>query len=131
RLFELALFGGLTACLMLSLYLIGRDGIRAGDVSGFITLEKDGLIELLILMIAYGMLIPNKPRRAAAVVLTMSLAPFLAGSVLLASEPAPTPVLEALRTVEHVGQIALFVLIGAGLAICGVHSRGVTPSAVP
>ncbi|HZW35001.1 MAG TPA: hypothetical protein VFF52_30030 [Isosphaeraceae bacterium] len=123
RLFELALFGGLTVCLTLSQYLIGRDELRAGQLSGFLVLEKDGLIELLLLMIAHALLIPNTPRRGALFVLTMALAPFLALTVLWVSEPAAAPVLAELGTVEHLGQNALVVLSGAGLAMCAAHLR--------
>src|SRR5262245_14233347 len=71
RLFKLALFGGLTMCLALSQYLIGREGMRAGQLASFVILAKDGLIELLALMIAYGLLVPDAPRRAAVSILSM------------------------------------------------------------
>jgi serine/threonine-protein kinase len=119
RWLELALFGGLTLCLIVAQFLVDRGLIRAGDVPGLIAHEKTGVIELLILMVAYGMLIPNDPRRTAAVVLTMALAPFLALSLLLESEETSAEVFAGLRNVEYAGQNALIVLIGAGLAIYG------------
>ena len=123
RLFELALFGGLTVCLALSQYLIGRDMIAANQLAGFLVQEKDGLIELLILMIAHALLILNPLRRGALFVLTMALAPFLALTVLWVSEPATAPVLAELSTIEHLGQTVLIVLSGAGLALYGAHLR--------
>jgi hypothetical protein len=127
RLFGLALFGGLTVCLSLSDYLLGRDWIRTGELPRFLAQEKDSLIELLILMVAYGLLLPERARVRALVILTMGLAPFLALTVLLFSEPASPAVLAELCSIEHVGQNALIVLAGAGLAICGsrpLASRG-------
>jgi hypothetical protein len=114
---ELALFGGLAICLALSPYLIGGDLIRAGDGPGFLAHEKGILIELLILMFAHGMLIPHDARRASVVVVTLSLAPFSALGLLLMGQETPAPILAELHTVEHIGQNALIVLIGAGLAI--------------
>jgi serine/threonine-protein kinase len=119
RWLELALFVGLTLCLTIAQYLVDRELIQAGDIARLIAQEKTGVIELLILMIAYGMLIPNDPRRTAAVVLTMALAPFLALSFLLESEETSEAVLAGVRNVEYAGQNALIVLIGAGLAIYG------------
>src|SRR5262249_6420741 len=130
RHFELALFGGLTVCLALSQYLIGRDEIRAGRLAGFLVKEKDGLIELLILMIAHALLIPNSLRRGALFTMMMALAPFLALTVLWVSEPAMAPVMAELGTIEHLGQIVLIVLSGAGLTICGAHLRTKALSAV-
>ena len=131
RLFDLALFGGLTVCLTLSQYLIGRDWIRAGQLSAFMAHQKDGLIELLILMIAHALLVPNTPRRAAMVVLMMSLAPFLALTALFVSEPATARIMAELGTVEHLGQNALIVLSGAGLAIGGARLQTRALPAVP
>src|SRR5262249_54540464 len=117
--------------LILSQYLTGRDWIRAGHSYGFLAHEKDGLIELLILMIAYGLLIPSTPWRAVPVVLTMALAPFLVLTVLWVSDPALVPVLAELGTVEHIGQDALVVLSGAGLAIYGSYLRAESLPAGP
>jgi hypothetical protein len=130
RRFKLALFGGLTVCLALSQYLIGRDGLRAGQLAGFVILAKDGLIELLILMIAYGLLVPDAPRRAAVSILTMALAPFLALTVLLVSEPASAGFLVELRAAEQVGLNALMVWIGAGLAWYAAQLQTKAPPAV-
>jgi hypothetical protein len=116
---ELALFGGLTVCLVISQCLIGRDLVRAGDISGVLAHGNDGLLELLILIFAYGVLIPNAPGRSAGVVLTMALAPFLALAILLVNGEISARVLADLRTIELVGRNALIVLIGAGLAIHG------------
>jgi hypothetical protein len=93
--------------------------------------EKDGLIELLILMIAHALLIPNSLRRGALFTLMMALAPLLALTVLWMSEPATAPVLAELSTSEHFGQTVLIVLSGAGLAICGAHLRTKALPAVP
>jgi hypothetical protein len=131
RVFTLALFGGLTACLALSQYLIGRDGIRAGQLADFVILAKDGLIELLILMIAYGLLVPDTPRRAAVSLLTMALAPFLALTVLLVSEPASAGFLLEPRAAEQVGLNALMVWIGARLAWCAAQLHTKTSPTAP
>jgi hypothetical protein len=131
RLFDLASFGGLTVCLTLSQYLTGRDWIRAGHLSGFMAHEKDGLIELLILMITYGLLIPSTPRRAATVVLTMALTPFLGLTVLFVSDPASAPVMAELGRVEHVGQNVLVVLSGAGRQRLGPEMSSANRQASP
>jgi hypothetical protein len=131
RLFKLALFGGLTVCLALAQYLIGRDGIRTGQLAGFVILAKDGLIELLILMIAYGLLVPDTPQRAAVSILAMALAPFLALTALLVSGPASAGSLVELRAAEQVGLNALTILIGAGLAWYAAQLHTKTSPTVP
>jgi hypothetical protein len=131
QLFKLALFGGLTVCLALSQYLIGRDGLRAGQLAGFVILAKDGLIELLILMIAYGLLVPDTPRRAAVSIMTMALAPYLALTALLMSEPAAARSLVELHAAEQVGLNALMVWIGAGLAWYAAQLHTKTSPTVP
>jgi hypothetical protein len=121
---ELAVFGGLAIGLALSQYLIGRDLVRANDGPKLLAFEQDLLVELLILMFAYGTLIPSSAPRTAGIVAMMALAPILALVTLLMSEAVSTPILESLRSLEYAGQNALTVGIGAGLAIHAGSTQG-------
>ncbi len=83
---------------------------------------KDGVIGMFALMVLYGMFIPNNTLSTARVVLTMALAPVLALTLLLQVEhPELAGVIDRLTSVEAGGTNALFLLIGAGLAIYGSH----------
>jgi serine/threonine-protein kinase len=121
RIVEYTFFGLLILLHMLGQYFVGSELIEQGDLPRLVAAEKNGIINILIIMTLYGVFIPNDPKDTARVVLTMALGPFLV-LVLLKLKAA-----EASSIVDHVasGQIAianmLFVLISAALAIYAAH----------
>jgi hypothetical protein len=117
---ELALFGGLTLMLMISQYNVNLQLVRMGDDVAVIAYMKNGVIQMFGLMVLYGMFIPNDTKTAARVILTMALAPMVTMALLMEREDVAA-VVEHMRSTEHAGSNALYLLLGAGLSIYGAH----------
>jgi serine/threonine-protein kinase len=120
RAVEYVLFGSFTVILALTQYMVNTELMRQGNVSGVILQMKNGVLGMFALMVIYAMFIPNDPRSTAKVVLTMALT-LLAGFVLLVEHSEGAALVEQLRTAEQAGSNALYLLIGASLAIYGTY----------
>ena len=116
RAMEVALFGGLVVIVMISQYVVNLTMIRDQDPIGMVAFMKNGVIQMVILMLMYATLIPNRPQTVAWVVLVMSLAPLLSVATLT-EHPALSPMAEQLRSAEYTGSNALFLLTAAAIAI--------------
>ena len=77
RAVEYVLFLGLTLLLMASQYFVGLDLMHRGPeyVPIILAFIKDGVIQMLVLMMIYGTLIPNPPAVAARVLVAMFVGP--------------------------------------------------------
>jgi eukaryotic-like serine/threonine-protein kinase len=117
---ELVLFGGLTLMLMISQYNVNLKLIQMDDDLAVVAYMKNGVIQMFGLMVLYGMFIPNDTKTAARVVLTMALAPMITLALLMEREDVAADV-EHMRSTEHAGSNALYLLLGAGLSIYGAH----------
>jgi eukaryotic-like serine/threonine-protein kinase len=117
---ELVLFGGLTLMLMISQYNVNLKLIQIDDDLAVVAYMKNGVIQMFGLMVLYGMFIPNDTKTAARVVLTMALAPMITLALLMEREDVAADV-EHMRSTEHAGSNALYLLLGAGLSIYGAH----------
>jgi serine/threonine-protein kinase len=117
RAVEYVLFLGLTLILMISEYFVGLDLMHRGLKYVPITLAfvKDGVIQMLALMMMYGTLIPNRPAVAARVLLAMFVGP-VATSFLLRLHPGAASVVAQLNAAEEAGSNILFLAVGAALA---------------
>jgi eukaryotic-like serine/threonine-protein kinase len=120
RIVEYVLFLGITALMMISQYTVGLDLIRRGPdyLPILLAFIKDGVILMLVLMILYGTLIPNRPAVAARVLLAMFAGPILV-LTLIRMQPDTGPVLEQLAAAEEAGSNILFLAAGAVLAFYG------------
>ena len=119
RVVECGLFLGLTLLLMAS-YFVNLDLMQRGlgympIVLAFI---KDSVIQMLVLMMIYGMLIPNSPAVAARVLLAMFIGP-VATMFLLRLHPGVSQFVAQLAEAEEVGSNILFLAVGTALAIYG------------
>jgi serine/threonine-protein kinase len=117
---EYVLFGGLTVLTAFNQYVVNLDLLRHDDVTGAIALIKNGVFGMVLLMIIYGMFIPNDLTSAAKVVLTLALV-YVVALVLLMEHPDVAVAVERLRITERAGSNILFLMIGAGLAIYGAY----------
>jgi hypothetical protein len=117
---EYGFFGTLTLTIVLSQYFGNLALIDAGDIAGMIAHVKNGILATVILMMVYGMFIPNQPRKTAYVVLSMAIA-VMFGFALLLEHSGIESAVEQFRTAEHAGSNALYLMIGAGLAIYGSY----------
>ncbi len=120
RTVELVLFLGLTLLMMASQYFVNLDLARRGPehVPTILALMKDGIIQMLVIMMIYGTLIPNAPGVAARTLAAMFLGP-IATMAMLSMQPEAAPIVERLREAEESGSNILFLGIGAALALYG------------
>jgi eukaryotic-like serine/threonine-protein kinase len=118
RVVEYVLFLGLTLLLMASQYFVGLDLMRRGPdyLPMLLAFIKDGVIQMLALMMIYGTLIPNSPAVAARVLVAMFVGP-VAAVYLLRFDPESAPVIARLSAAEEAGSNTLFLGIATALAI--------------
>ncbi len=117
---EYLLFGSFTLLMAVSQYVVNLDLLSHGDVAGVISFVKNGVSATVILMIIYGMFIPNDPTSTAKVVLTMALV-LVITLVLVMERPEAEAMVEPMHTTEHSGSNILLLMIGAALAIYGSY----------
>ena len=121
RRFEYGIFG-LTACVFAvrqyhaTLAAIGHEGIGA-----VVAAAKDALLRSVLLMVGYGMLIPNTWRQAARVVLAIGVVPIVTEVVLLVAHPEVRRAVGTGATLDRLSGNFLFLLTGAGLAVYGPY----------
>jgi len=122
RVVEYVLFLGVTLLLMVSQYFVGLDLMHRGPeyLPIILAFIKDGVIQMLALMMIYGTLIPNSSAVAARLLVAMFVGP-VATVFLLELQPDATPVLAQLSAAEEAGSNALFLGMGAALAIYGAY----------
>jgi serine/threonine-protein kinase len=104
-----------------SQYLAGLELIQQGDLPRLVALQKNGILNLLVLMILYGVFIPNDPKSTAAVVLTMALGPLLVIAALEYEAAESLTIADHLATEEIAIANSLFVALSAALAIYTAH----------
>lgn len=114
---EYALFLGLTLVLMASQYFVCLDLMRRGPdyLPIVLAFVKDGVIQMIVLMMIYGTLIPNPPAVAARTLAAMFAMPVVA-AFLVKFHPDAAPMVAQLGTAEEAGSNLLFLTIGAALA---------------
>jgi serine/threonine-protein kinase len=120
RALEYVLFLGTTLLLMAAQYFVGHELMRRGpDLSPVILVFiKDGVIQMMALMIIYGMLIPNRPTTAAWTIAAMFVGP-IATEALLRMHRDVAPMVAQLGAAERWGSNILILAIGAALALYG------------
>jgi serine/threonine-protein kinase len=117
---EYVLFGGLTLLTAISQYVVNIDLLGHDDVPGVIAFVKNGVFGMVVLMVIYGMFVPNDPKSTAKVVLTMALVHVIVLTLVM-EHPGVAAVVEQMRTTERAGSNILFLMIGAALAIYGAY----------
>jgi serine/threonine-protein kinase len=118
RVLEYVLFLGMTLLLMASQYFVGLDLMRRGSEFHpvFLVFIKDGVIQMMVLMMIYGTLIPNRPTTAAWTIAAMFVGPIVA-EALLRLHPDVAAVVAQLGAAERWGSNILFLAMGAALAV--------------
>ena len=72
--------------MIYSQYTINLTLMQRGDYPAMVAFVKNGVIQMVVLMLLYGTFIPNRPKTVAWVVLLMALAP-LFGVAILTEHP--------------------------------------------
>ena len=120
RAIEYVFFGVQAAIILASQYYTGLELMSHGDIARIVAFDKNSVSRMIVLMIVYGVLIPNKPQFAARAVFTMALGPILVLAALVAAH-AGSPLLDGLPVGEIAASNALFIVMGAGIAILGAY----------
>ena len=120
RVVENVLFLGLTLLLMVSQYTVGLDLMHRGPeyLPILLAFVKDGVIQMITLMMIYGTIIPNPPAVAARTLFAMFVGPVIA-LILMRSQADAARMLVQLHSAEEAGSNILFLAIGTVLAIYG------------
>ncbi len=123
RALELVLFGAAVA------YLSARDyafiyGAHAGGqtslaLSGF----TETVLHVVLLVVVYGMFIPNTLKRAVAVAVALAATPIAAG-LLLALSFAPIAEAVGQLGAGQMAEIGSLLVLGAGIAVAGTQVIG-------
>jgi serine/threonine-protein kinase len=113
---ELLLFGGITALLVVAQYLADVEFVRRGDAVLLVAYEKNGILQMVVVMVLYGVLIPNRPERTARVVLTLLLGPLVVLVAALAGR-ASDDLHELASTHTLAINNAIYLCLGAAVAI--------------
>ncbi len=116
RMLEYLFFGALTLLMIGAQYVACSGLIREGDFPNLIVAEKNAVLNYVVVMVIYGVFIPNKPSMTARMVLTMSLGPLLV-LTLLEIQADEASMMNKLATTELTVANSLFILVGASLAI--------------
>ncbi|MGA2703028.1 MAG: serine/threonine-protein kinase [Isosphaeraceae bacterium] len=124
RLLELATFGSVAGFFVASQSL----GLQARVQQDLLTgaelrvLFKNSIIGTLILMLTYGIFIPNNWRRATLAIVPMALAPLVAPLLLGLTSPSFRSVSEEARTFDKITENSLYLVLGAVTAVFGTHT---------
>jgi serine/threonine-protein kinase len=117
RMLEYGFFGALTLMMMVAQYVVGSTLIQEGDFPHLVAAEKNGILNFLVVMVLYGVFIPNKPSATARTVLTMALGPLIVLVLLQLKAEAAATMIDQLAESELTIANSLFILVGAALAI--------------
>jgi hypothetical protein len=92
-----------------------------GDTTEMLLVGKDTTLFVVMMVIVYGLAIPNTWRRAARVVAVLVTPPVLASVMLRLRHPEVGRLAAQLMTFEIVSDNLLSVVIAAAIAIYGAH----------
>ena len=117
RILEYGFFGALILLMMVAQYVMGSTLIAEGDFPHLVAAEKNGILNFLVVMVLYGVFIPNKPSTTARMVLTMALGPLIVLVLLQVQARGSDDMIDQLAESELTIANSLFILVGAALAI--------------
>jgi eukaryotic-like serine/threonine-protein kinase len=119
RAIEYLFFGLHTLTILATQYLVSSELITRGDAVGVVAFDKNGVIRIMVLMLLYGVVIPNNPKVTARVVLTMAVGPPVILAMLIQIPAANGTIMG--HMVAMAASNAVFVVLGAGVAIFAAY----------
>ncbi len=117
RLIELGVFGGLVVQLGLMAWLSLNHFAAADDYATVVGVKNLYLAAFSVLILVYGMLMPNAWRRAAAILFPVAAIPYL---LIYISQQSSEKVAQALQT-DHFPAAVPLPFIAAFAAVYGTH----------
>lgn len=121
RAIEYAFFGVELLLYMQSQYSVNMQLVEQGDILSMVAFEKNGILRVTLIMLIYGVFIPNDPRVTARVVLTMAICPLIVLGLVLHKDLAQNAS-NHLASVQNTASNAMFILTSAALAIYAAYS---------
>lgn len=118
RRIELMLFGPLCALVVLLQVIFLMKAVEAGDTPQQVAVVYSGTLGLAVLMLAYGMLMPNGWRRTALMMVPPVLSPTLAMMIVRILMPVMSETIDVMRGIE----IGVALLVTGGIATYGTHA---------
>ena len=118
RRIEMLLFGPLCALVVLLQIIFLIKAVEAGDTPQQVAVVYSGTLGLAVLMLAYGMLMPNGWKRTALMMVPPVLSPTLALLIVRVLLPAMSETIDVMRGIE----IGVALLITGGIATYGTHA---------
>jgi serine/threonine-protein kinase len=122
RAFELAMFGLVVLYLGSMQYGAMLHIVERQDTSMLLVLFKTTIIYTLIILMVYSTFIPNTWRRAAAVVILISIAPLVVQFLLGAMHPELVEMARRATTFGGVSENAVLLFSAVVIAIYGTHT---------
>ena len=122
RTFEVAIFGTLIVLFMAAEYAQMLHRLIQENPTRFLAAIKSNVLWTSTLILTYAIFVPNDAKRAAKVIVPMALAPIVVPWILGIIHPNAYK--EAFHTpnLEQMSEHALFLLLGAFMAIFGTHT---------
>jgi eukaryotic-like serine/threonine-protein kinase len=121
RAIEYLFFGLHTLTILAVQYFVSSELILRGDALGVVAFDKNGVIRILVLMLLYGVVIPNDPKVTARVVLTMAIGPSIILALLTQLHSANGTIMGQMVAGEMAASNAVFVVLGAAVAIFAAY----------
>jgi eukaryotic-like serine/threonine-protein kinase len=119
---EIFLFGVEMLLVLAAQYQINVQLVDRGDLIGTVAYQKNGVLRVVVLMLAYGVFIPNAPRITARVVLTMAIGLIVCHGMVLHHAMNANAIADTVAGRQNVIANALFLLLGAALAVFAAYS---------
>jgi serine/threonine protein kinase len=119
RALELALFGLVVALLATGQYRSMLHRYRQGDAALVLGALNSGSFGPVVVMMTYGLFIPNDWRRAALVIAPMAVMPAVVGWLVLALNPGLHALAVPVAGIDSVVDNVLLLLISAVLSVAG------------
>ena len=124
RAVEYAFFGVEMLLMLYSQHSISSRLVDLADANStleMVAFEKNGVVRTFMLMMIYGVFIPNDPLVTLRVVLTMAAGPIIVLAVVLQHELALHNAADHMASSQNVISNALFLVIAAALATFSAH----------
>ena len=124
RVVEYAFFGTEMLLLLYAQYTIDIRLAELADAHStlaMVAFEKNGVLRTIILMMIYGVFIPNDPKVTMRVVMTMAAGPIVVLAVVLQHGLDLNTITDDIVSSQNIVANAMFLVIGASLAMFSAH----------
>jgi eukaryotic-like serine/threonine-protein kinase len=122
RIAEVASFGLVASFMATMQYLAMLQSVRNDDPAMLSLEAKSVVVQIFMLIVVYGMFIPNTWRRAAAVVGPLALTPIAVHAAFALGHPEIAGLARRAASFAQESENLLTLLIGVVLAIFGTHT---------